>query len=507
MANNEIFFDVEELTSRELEVLQYLERNLSNKEIAEILVVGISTVKTHNQQIYRKLGVKNRKQAVIRAQTVGLLEATSDNHAHRLQHNLPYDTLPFIGRAPEIRDLITQLVDENYRLITILGPGGMGKTRLSIEVGRQLLGYFVDGVYFVSMTAVTTRDEMITTIAEIVGFHFHNDLHPLQQLLQYLRNKKLLLILDNFEHLVAFADLVTDLLKGATGLKVLATSREKLQLAGEVVYTIGGLNTSFEPDIAITECDSVRLFMDSAQRVNPKFDSERMELIAKICEMLGGMPLAILLATAWLDTLSLDEIEAEISGGLAILNAEIRDVPQRHQSIEMVFDNSWNRLSEQEQQIFMGLSVFRAGFTREAAESVTGAKLRDLQRLVHTSFIQHQPSGRYTIHELMHQYGETKLRMAGTLASTYERYANYFADVITPLNNVTFGMVNREMLEAVKSDFENVRAAWQIRVEQSNFSECRKFLDGIWIFLDSYNRSQEGIDLLEPLVAKFKKSE
>ena len=136
------FTYIEPLTERELEVLQCLADGQSNKDIADTLVVEVSTVKWYNAQIYAKLGVKNRRQAVIRAQTLGILEADSSDPLHRLQHNLPADTLPFIGRKNEIKELVDQLTDDKFRLITILGPGGMGKSRLSIEVGRHLLGYF-----------------------------------------------------------------------------------------------------------------------------------------------------------------------------------------------------------------------------------------------------------------------------------------------------------------------------------------------------------------------------
>jgi tetratricopeptide (TPR) repeat protein len=215
------------------------------------------------------------------------------------------------------------------------------------------------------------------------------------------------------------------------------------------------------------------------------------------------MPLALLLAAAWVDTLAVVEIEAEIKAGLSILEGNLRDAPARHQSIQAAFETSWKRLSSQEQAVFMCLSVFRDGFTREAAQKIAGASVRDLQRLVHTSFIQLLPSGRYAIHELMRQYGEQKLIESGEMDTVREKHAQFFAELITPLGETSWGLATREMLAEVNADFDNVRAAWLFQAEQKNISELRRFLDGIWHFFDQHSRTQEGIELFEPLLTVF----
>ena len=494
---------IEPLTNREMDVLRLLAEGLSNQEIAESLVMEVSTVKWYNTQIYGKLQVKNRKQAVTRALTLDLLEVQPDNSLHRPQHNLPADTLPFIGRTSEIDALTRQLTSENIRLITILGLGGMGKSRLSIEVGRRLLGYFKDGVYFVPLAAVTSAEQIITTVADIIGFQFHSDLQPAQQLADYLQDKLLLLIIDNFEHLLDNAGLMSDFLKAAPDLKLLVTSREKLELAGEALYVISGLSIPYKSHADIAAHDAVKLFLEAASRSASPPGEDDMEAVARICQALGGMPLAILLAAAWLDTLSLSEIESELKAGLDILESAVRDAPQRHQSIEAVFDYSWQRLDAQQQNIFMRLSVFREGFTREAAKEVAGASIRDLQHLVHSSFIQHLPSGRYAIHELMRQYGEHKLAASGELEGVRENHARYFAAFIAPLGDIPWQQVDSALLEQVNMDSENVRAAWHFNVEKKDFSEMRRLLDGLWHLLDLFSRSQEAIDLLEAALAAF----
>ena len=258
---------IEPLTAREMDVLCLLAEGLSNQEIAESLVMEVGTVKWYNTQIYGKLQVKNRKQAVTRALTLGILEANSSDPLQRPQHNLPADTLPFIGRAREIAELVQQLTSEDIRLITILAPGGMGKTRLSIEVGRHLLSYFVDGVYFLPLAPVSSAEQIVTSIAEQIGFEFHSDEQPRQQLLKYLRELHLLLIADNFEHLIEYGGLLADILHAAPRLKVLASSREILDLEGELVFSLGGLMAPFSAAATpLHEYDAVKLFLESARR-------------------------------------------------------------------------------------------------------------------------------------------------------------------------------------------------------------------------------------------------
>ena len=272
---------LEPLTNREMDVLKLLAKGSSNQDIAAALQVEVSTVKWYNSQIYAKLQVKNRKQAVIRAQTLGILEVDSADPLLRVLHNLPADTLPFIGREREIKEIITQLNDDNIRLITIVGAGGMGKSRLSIEVGRQLLPRFLQGVYFISLAPITTTEQIITTIADTIGFKFHSDVKAKQQLLDYLEHQHMLLIIDNFEHLLESADLLTDILKVAPQIKMLVTSRETLNLSGEVLYHIRGLSIPYEEiKRQATEYDGVKLFIEASQRRNVEIVETDIEIVS-----------------------------------------------------------------------------------------------------------------------------------------------------------------------------------------------------------------------------------
>ena len=418
MSTENKYYQLETFTGREEEILHLLAQGYSNKQIAGELFIEETTVKWYNARIYGKLDVKNRQQAVIRARTLGILERDTSDPIQRVEHNLPFDPIPFIGRLADIQQLLRHLNNEAIRLVTILGPGGMGKTRLSIEVGRRSLVQFRDGVYFVSLAPVTARDGIVTTIANTIGCRLVENTEPEDQLIDYLKVRNLLIICDNVEHLLPSINLLTTLLVSAPNVKILATSREKLQLGGEIVYTISGLSTPDKIHHDFQDTDSVRLFNDVAQRVPYPITDTEMPKVARICQMLGGMPLGILLAAAWLDTLSLTDIIQELQFGLAILESELRDAPPRHHSIEAVFEHSWKRLTITEQQVFMKLSIFKDGFTLDAARSVMGASIHDLKNLVHASFIRRSLDDRYTVHELMRQYGEQKLRDSDQLDQT-----------------------------------------------------------------------------------------
>lgn len=490
---------IEPLTERESEVLQMLADGASNKDIATALVIEVSTVKSHNNQIYSKLQVKNRQQAVLRARTLGLLAtdaATPPYHAH----NLPADIMPFIGRRQEIDDILRLFSDDTIRFITILGPGGMGKTRLAIEIGHRLLGHFLDGVYFVPLASVNSVEKLITSIGDAIGLRFHGDIHPKQQLLNALQKQQVLLIIDNFEHLLACRELLKDVLNGAPKVELLVTSREKLGLLGETAYVLDGLSLRTDSDKDTDMDDAAQLFIEVARRTSSPVDPSDMLLVTRICQLLGGMPLAILLAAGWLDSLTFAQIEQEIQGGLSILDTTQSLLTHRHENIETVFDYSWQRLTAIEQQVFMRLSVFQDGFTVESAKAVANASIHNLQRLVHTSFIQHESSGRFSIHELMRQYGHEKLSATGDLVATNEQHALFFADFITPLSKAAYQAELPDMLAAAHDDFENLRTAWLFQAKQKNISEMRRLLDGLWRYIDMYNRSQEGIELLGPVL-------
>ena len=296
------------LTDRECEILALLADGLSNHEIASRLHLAHRTVKWYNSQIYRKLGVNNRDDAVVQARKRSLVIHTA---AHAVKaaarNNLPAQATPFVGRQQELLDIINLLADPGLRLLTILATGGMGKTRLALAVAEHHLANFADGVFFVPLAALRSSDDIVKAIAENAGFSFYGSDPPKQQLLDYFRERQALLVLDNFEHLLAGTALIKEIIQAAPAVKVLVTSREKLNLTGEAVFVLSGLDfpTWETPEDAL-EYDSVKLFMQSAILARADFVLEPADFdcLARICQLTAGLPLALVLAAGWVDVLS-----------------------------------------------------------------------------------------------------------------------------------------------------------------------------------------------------------
>ncbi len=489
---------VETLTGRETDILILMAEELSNREIAERLFLELTTVKWYNQQIYGKLGVNKRHDAIARAKALGLLETTP------VKHNLPAQTTPFIGRQRELSELAKLLGDDDVRLITVLAPGGMGKTRLALEVAEGQLRSnastrFPNGVYFVPLAKLTSSDYIVTAIAEATGFQFLSDSRePQQQILDYLSNKQLLLLLDNFEHLLEGAPLVTKILEAAPGARVLATSREKLGLSGETIYMVGGMVfPDWETPEGALEFDAVKLLLQGAKRAKPDFElkADNLKYVARICRLVEGMPLGILLAAAWVEVLSLEEIADEIQGSFDFLTAEMRDVPRRQWSIRAVFEPTWKRLTDEQRIVFMKLSVFRGGCTRKAAHTVTGASLSTLQALVNKALLWRNPEDRYEIHELLRQYAEGKLEESGESDAARDAHCAYYAEAMQARENDLKGGRQLEAQDEIESDFENVRAAWERAIAQKNYDAIGRMWGSLAWFCDRRALAQEGREL------------
>ncbi len=492
---------------RELEVLRLIAEGWSNREIADELIVSVNTVRWYNKQIYSKLGVHSRTLAIARARDMGLLQmdsavtAASSAPAESepvpsppvIRHNLPTQLTPFVGRKRELEEITELLNDADTRLVTLIGPGGIGKTRLAIEAARTRIDHFQDGVYLVALAPLdatdsvaffgtTMSDFIVSAVAGALGFSFYAGSKPARQLLDFLRDKHLLLVMDNFEHLLAGADVVNAMLQAAPGLNVLVTSRETLGIYGEAVYALNGLPLpGARPD-----SDSLRLFAHSARRARPDFalDEANHEQVARICQLVDGFPLAIELAAAWVRSLSLPEIVNELTRGLDILET-------RAHSIRATFDRSWNLLSEQEQRVFAILSIFQGGCTREAAEAVAGAGTRMLTTLVDKSLLWYGPEGRYTLHELLRQYGAEKLPQGVDIDTLRERHCAYYAAYAGQWGRALRQGQQAEALRAIEQEIDNIRAAWRWAVQHGK-ADALSDLTEIWFFFDLRCRWYEG---------------
>lgn len=396
---------------------------------------------------------------------------------------LPLTGTPFIGREAELAALAALLASPDVRLLTILGPGGMGKTRLALAAAHaertRLPRTFADGVVFVDLAPIATPDLIVAAIAATLNLDLAerrgDNRSPAQKLVDFLRPRRLLLLLDNFEHLLpaGSAPLLPTLLAAAPGLKVLATSRLRLNLREEHLYPLAGMSFADhsvavhgagEPDYA-----AAQLFLTTARRLRPDFRLLPGEaaVLAGICRQLEGMPLALELAASWIDVLSLGGIAEELDAGIDLLVSDLGDMPERQRSVRATVDGSWGLLDPSEREAFMRLSVLRGGFTREAAAQVAGAALPTLARLISKSLLTFNPStDRYRIHEVLRQYGLERLAQAGALDDTLRRHLRYFLSLAERAMDNLFGPDQIAWLERLDGEQDNFRAALTWAVAQ-----------------------------------------
>ncbi len=383
-------------------------------------------------------------------ETVALFEMVQNDvpskiHADPIPTNIQPTVTRFFGRSQELTTLTNQINTPTNHLITIVGQGGVGKSRLALEIARHFAADFRDGTHFVSLATVSDRSGLQAALADTIGFTFSGSADPADQLKSYLQDKEMLLILDNFEQLLA-----TDCVEFIVGLisaelKLIVTSRERLNVRAESLLTLHGLSHS-EPDRSERQSGAAaQLFVDRAVRL--KSDAElNSDLVIQLCELVEGLPLALELAASWIRVLPLEEIVREVERGLDLLETTMRDIPDRHRSIRAVFGRSWQMLTARERELYATLSVFRGGFTREAAQKVAGATLPMLLGLVDKSLLRRDDAGRYWRHPLLVQFAAEQL----TDAAPWQRaHAHFFADWLKSAD-----------ISAISADFENVRRAW-----------------------------------------------
>ncbi|MCB0195484.1 MAG: helix-turn-helix domain-containing protein, partial [Anaerolineae bacterium] len=377
---------------------------------------------------------------------------------------IPLPTTPLLGREHELREINQSLHAPACRLLTLLGPGGVGKTRLALEIALQNHAQFADGAHFVSLASVDAVDFIVPTLAESLGLTFFGAVDPQTQLLNYLRERELLFVIDNVEHLLTGIELLTVMLQHAPRLKLLVTSRERLNLQGEWTFDVQGLLVPPFAQVDVPESyGSVALFMHSARRALADFGSTTTDWpsIIRICQLLVGMPLGIELAATWVRLLSCEEIVREIERSFDFLSATARDIPARHRSLRAVFDHSWQLLSPEEQSLLRQLSVFRGGFQRPAAEQVAGATLPLLSALVDKSLVRRIGPGQFDLHELVRQYAADMLAAApDQQTATQDRHADFYLNLIKIREPALKSDRQKEIIAELSANIDNIRTAW-----------------------------------------------
>ena len=456
-------------------------------------------------------------------------------------HNLPPSPNVFVGRETELQHIERQLADPACQLLTVVGPGGIGKTRLAVEAARRyirpgdgLLEPDVsDGVYIVSLVSISGEqalsgpgrtstglsNALVSAVADAVGLSFQGAADLGGQLLTHLRQKAMLLVLDNFEQLIIPGvtqpghELATGILQQAPRIKLLVTSRERLNLQEEWMIEVAGLeypmdgweagraedwtasdvseSSSPPTSQSLNNFSAVTLFVQRAQQTLTDFSLTEADLthVVRICQLVEGMPLGLELAASWLRVLPCAEIVAEIEQSLNFLESAWRNVPERHRSLRAVFDRSWQMLSPQEQAALRRLSIFRGGFQQEAARQVGGASLAMLTGLVDKSLLRRSHSGRYDIHELLRQYAAEKLLLeeeddqsGGSVV--WQQHSDYYLNFIHGQEGQLRGNAPQQTVAETRLELDNLRQAWRWAVANNRFDPLGRSIDALAIFYE-----------------------
>lgn len=393
-------------------------------------------------------------------------------------HNFPAHPAPFIGRQKELIELTRFLADPSCRLLTLLGPGGNGKTRQATKMASSILDTgtvrFEDGIWFIPLAPLAEDQSIVRALVDglhLTGHAKGSDAR--QKLLGHLRGRHLLLVLDNFEHLLTEdnVSLIVEILSAAPYITILVTSRERLNILGETIFRVEGLEIpTGESPQAPPETDAVHqtfsallLFEQCARRIQSPFQITRDNYsdIAHICQQVQGMPLAIELAASWLEIFTISEINEEIARSLDFLESSRRDLPDRQRSVRAVFDSSWALLDRHMRPIVKALSLFRTSFTREAAQAVSGASLKALLELTNKSWLHRLSDGRYQIHELLRIFAYEKLsREAASLEQVKKQFCDHYSSYTASLWDKIKGSDQRQAYLGMQAEFDNIQTAW-----------------------------------------------
>ena len=380
----------------------------------------------------------------------------------------------FVGRTVELRRIAALLAQDDCRLLCLIGPGGVGKTRLAQRAMHEFAPGFSDGATFVPLEDIESSSELGGRLARELDVRLAGSEEPLDQVIEFLRERQMLLVLDNFEQLAHDASILERLLQACARLKIIVTSRVRLAVSMEWLLPLEGLPCpEVEDQDRFEAFDAVRLFVQAAQRVEPALvPAVEAASIVDICRQLEGLPLALELAAAWTRVLSCDAIAAELRQGTELLHAVDAAHPARHASIDVVFDQSWRLLSQIERDALSRLSVFHGGFSAEAARAIAGASLPVLGALADKSLLRKE-GPRIFLHPLVQQLAAARLGDGPVQAATRAAHAAYFHRLLAQLRPLAEAG-DRVALQTIDVEFENCRRAWAWSIVQAQADALRR---------------------------------
>lgn len=469
--DDKLLVPLDDFKERELEILKMMADGLSNQEIADQLFITKETVRWYNKQIYSKLGTSRRTEAIALAREMKLI-SDDDDKTHF--NNIPITNGTFWGRQEEIAQLKEIVARPNTRLITLLAPGGMGKTRLAVELAHEIANNYVDGVYFFDLATLTDTQKLPLLMVDVFQLS-PNSKSPMQPILNFCRDKNLLLLFDNFENVMSGFEYLLQILKNTENVKIIVTSRNQFDKPEETIFRVNPLKKEAE-----------NLFIEMAQRRLPDFEvTEQNKLyIKQVCELVEGLPLGIILAASWVDALSVAEIAEEIKTNLDFLEDELTDLPERQRSIRVVLRQTWQHMTSQEQQHFARLSVFRGGFNRHAVQEITGTTVQLLRSFLGKALIQRTKIGRFTIHALILEFTKEQFAEDEAAQTTIDKHIQYFHDFANEKLNAYRGSEPAPALRELQREADNITAAVDYAFEWSDVNHLAMILaDTASIFL------------------------
>lgn len=417
---------------------------------------------------------------------------------------LPAQLTPLIGRETELIALGELLANPNCRLITITGVGGVGKTHLALALAHEWADTFAHGAVFVSLAGLASVEILASAIITGFNIRLQGQQHPHDQLLNYLQNKDLLLVLDNFEHLLAGVPLIAAILQHAPQATLLITSQERLNLRPEWCFDLEGLSY---PERGIVDgreaYGAIHMFTQRARQLAASAirTPQDLQCVARICSLVEGMPLAIELAAAWLRFRSCAEIEQALAQSLSFLTISAQDAPARHQSLRAVFAYSWALLSERERGLLERAAIFRGGFGHDAGE-IVGATAALLQAVCEKSLLRRNQAGRYTFHPLVWQYARERLHNSGDLIAVAQRHAAHYLALAERAATQLHGQEQNQWLSTLDQEHDNLRQALQWSLDHAELHIAARLGAALWWFWDLRGHFDEGRGWLAQIVAR-----